>query len=201
MASSQSYKVVLVGESGTGKTSLVKRCVERQFSTDVLPTVGLEFQWKKVLTGNDWIKLKFWDLSGEDRFRSLMPAYLQDASAAIVVYDVSSRRSWFAARDWASLVHNELGREAFVAMVGNKADLEGREVPADEARGESEALGAMFVETSAKTGENVDALFQELATQLPKWSRSARLAKPVPAVEEPRPTNAPRKRCCLFPQF
>eukprot|EP00439_Symbiodinium_sp_Y106_P031742 s6088_g3.t2 len=153
MATCPSYKVVLVGDSGTGKTSLLKRCVEHQFSTDVLPTAGLDFQWKKVLGGRDWIRLKLWDLSGESRFRSLMPAYLQDAAAAIVVYDVTCWRSWSAARDWVGLVHHELGKETLLAMVGNKADLEGRrEVSFDEAQKETEALGAIFLETSAKTG-------------------------------------------------
>ena len=92
---------MLLGDSRTGKTSLLKQCVEHKFSTDVLPTAGLDFQWKKaaarccliktssdswqVLGGREWIKLKLWDCAGEDRFRSLMPAYLQDAAAAIVV--------------------------------------------------------------------------------------------------------------------
>ncbi|CAE7253023.1 ryh1 [Symbiodinium natans] len=199
MTTCPSYKVVLVGDSRTGKTSLLKQCVEHQFSTEVLPTAGLDFQWKKVFSGHEWVKLKLWDTAGEDRFRSLMPAYLQDAAAAIVVYDVTCWRSWCAARDWVNLVHHELGKETLLAMVGNKADLEGREVPQDAAREESLTLGALFLETSAKTGDNVDVLFQELATQLPNRPRSARqAAKPELQEEEARPS---RKRCCLFPQL
>ncbi|CAE7314729.1 RABA2A [Symbiodinium sp. KB8] len=180
-------KVVLLGDSRTGKTSLLKQCVEHKFSTDVLPTAGLDFQWKKVLGGREWIKLKLWDCAGEDRFRSLMPAYLQDAAAAIVVYDVTCWRSWSAARDWVSLVHHELGQETLLAVVGNKADLDGRrEVPFDEAQKETEALGAIFLETSAKTGDNVDILFQELATQLPNQPRPLRQAAKPQLQDEAR---------------
>ncbi|CAJ1334667.1 unnamed protein product [Effrenium voratum] len=194
MALRPSYKVVLVGDTGTGKSSLVLRFARWTFHPDLLPTLALDYQVLKVHVSDETTKLKLWDTAGQERFRSLIPAYLAGADVAVVVYDITKPESFSASRHWVEEIQKELGPDgALLALVGNKADLEAsRAVATEEARRQSEALGAIFLETSAKTGENVKELFQKIGELLPARPRPQKL-QAIAACEE----DEPRKKCCF----
>ncbi len=114
------------------------------------------------------VRLQLWDTAGQERFRSLIPSYIRDSSVAVVVYDISSLKSFQNTRKWVDDVRGERGNDVIIVLVGNKTDLgDRREVTQQMGEEEAKRCGAIFVETSAKVGANVKALFRRIAQALP----------------------------------
>lgn len=114
------------------------------------------------------VRLQLWDTAGQERFRSLIPSYIRDSSVAVVVYDISSLKSFQNTRKWVDDVRGERGNDVIIVLVGNKTDLgDKREVTQQMGEEEAKRCGALFVETSAKVGANVKALFRRIAQALP----------------------------------
>lgn len=114
------------------------------------------------------IRLQLWDTAGQERFRTLIPSYIRDSNVAVVVYDITKRQSFIDASKWIDDVRAERGEQVIIVLVGNKTDLrDKREVTVDEGEAKAKELGALFIETSAKAGYNVKALFKKVATELP----------------------------------
>mmetsp|Transcript_108545 Transcript_108545/g.191917 ORF Transcript_108545/g.191917 Transcript_108545/m.191917 type:complete len:217 (-) Transcript_108545:70-720(-) len=170
------YKVVVLGEMTVGKTSLINRYLHNVFQEKVDATIGMDFQSKNVSTGDCTVRLQLWDTAGQERFRSLVTSYIRDAAAAVVVYDVTQRHTYENAFKWMEEVASARGSNGTVVfLVGNKIDLVEagrRAVELGEAKHRAEEAGASFMETSAKSGENVTALFQLLADLLPAADRA-----------------------------
>ncbi|CAK9113770.1 Ras-related protein Rab-5B [Durusdinium trenchii] len=167
------FKVVVLGDFMAGKTSLVNRFTRASFDPDILNTVGLDFQVKKVRASQDPVKLELWDTAGDPRFRSLIPQYVSEADALLVVYDITNLESFATARRWV-LDLEDLAPSALLALVGTKVDRgSARAVSKEEAQIFSEAKKMIFAETSAKTGENVDALFAAWPTDAGRAIRAS----------------------------
>ena len=108
----------------------------------------------------------FW--AGQERFRSLIPSYIRDSSVAVIVYDVAKRQSFLNTSRWIEEVRTERGSDVIIVLVGNKTDLvEGRQVSIEEGDAKARECGVMFIETSAKAGFNIKALFRKIAAALP----------------------------------
>ena len=108
------------------------------------------------------------DTAGQERFRSLIPSYIRDSSVAVVVYDITNRASFLNTSKWIEDVRNERGNDVIIVLVGNKTDLsERRQVSVEEGEDTSTKEGIMFIESSAKAGFNIKALFRKLASSLP----------------------------------
>lgn len=162
------HKVVFVGNSGAGKTSIIKQFIYGTFDSGFAATVGIDFLAKTLYLPDRTCRLQIWDSAGQERFRSLIPSYIRDSSVAIVVYDVTSRASFEDASRWLEDVRAERGTDVLIALVGNKTDLaERRVVSSEEGLRKARSEGVMFLECSAKTGHNVKQLFTDLATALP----------------------------------
>jgi len=114
------------------------------------------------------VRLQLWDTAGQERFRSLIPSYIRDSSVAVIVYDVTSRQSFLNIQRWVEEVRAERGSDVIIVLVGNKTDLiDRRQVTIEEGDAKARELGVMFIETSAKAGFNVKALFRKVAAALP----------------------------------
>ncbi|RRT52472.1 hypothetical protein BHE74_00050464 [Ensete ventricosum] len=114
------------------------------------------------------VRLQLWDTAGQERFRSLIPSYIRDSSVAVIVYDVASRQSFLNTLKWIEEVRTERGSDVIIVLVGNKTDLvDKRQVPIEEGEAKAQELGVMFIETSAKAGFNIKALFRKIAAALP----------------------------------
>src|SRR3954453_18751809 len=114
------------------------------------------------------VRLQLWDPAGQERFRSLIPSYIRDSSVAVVVYDISNAKSFQNTRKWIDDVRGERGNDVIILLVGNKTDLnDKREVTTAQGEEEAKKNGLMFIETSAKVGHNVKALFKRIAQALP----------------------------------
>ncbi|EFN54068.1 hypothetical protein CHLNCDRAFT_25172 [Chlorella variabilis] len=157
-------KLVLLGEMGSGKTSLVQRFVRGQYFENQESTIGASFFTKTIPEKH--VKFEIWDTAGQERYHSLAPMYYRGAAAAIVVYDVTHPASFERAKKWVwELRQNVQNPNLIIALVGNKVDLaeEARAVPEADARTYAAETGLLFFEASAMTNVNVVELFDEVA--------------------------------------
>ena len=171
--SNMQKKVVILGDSGVGKTSILFRYIFDKFDNQNLPTLGASFKSKVIMIPgeNNSIKLNLWDTAGQEKFKSLTRMYYQDAEAAVIVYDATFRESFESAKNWvADLRENANVPDLLIALVGNKCDLTDKiEVVLEEAHGFAKSIKAEIIkETSAKDNNGVNELFQEIAVKLYK---------------------------------
>ena len=160
------YKVVLLGPSSVGKTSLVTRFSKGTFGAPE-PTIGAAFLSRDVQTDSGPVALHVWDTAGQERYRALIPRYSQRAAAVILVYDISSKESFKAAKELLHETREVNGDNVVWFLVGNKSDLEAA-VPEESARQFAETEKMHFMLTSAKTGSSVQELFVRVAELIPK---------------------------------
>ncbi|QLL35055.1 hypothetical protein HG536_0H04310 [Torulaspora globosa] len=169
------YKIVFLGEQGVGKTSLITRFMYDTFDDHYQATIGIDFLSKTMYLDDKTIRLQLWDTAGQERFRSLIPSYIRDSRVAIVVYDITKKRSFEFIDKWIEDVKNERGEEnVILCIVGNKSDLsDERQVSTEEGETKAKLLGAkIFMETSTKAGYNVKNLFKKVAKSLPEFQDS-----------------------------
>lgn len=138
------------------------------FDNTYQATIGIDFLSKTMYLEDRTVRLQLWDTAGQERFRSLIPSYIRDSSVAVVVYDISSAKTFQQTRKWIEDVQGERGNDVIVVLVGNKTDLsDKREVTLQQGEEFAGQVGAIFMETSAKLGHNVKALFRRIAQALP----------------------------------
>lgn len=164
------YKLVLLGDASVGKTSLVGRFVNNYFNEAVETTVGAAFSTQSVTTDSGRIvKFEIWDTAGQERFKSLAPMYYRNASCAVVVFDLTSELSFVRAKDWVKQLALSNNPDIVIALAGNKCDIPSsqRQVKPEEIKQLVLEESLVYLETSAKTGNNVQKLFETIANKVP----------------------------------
>lgn len=163
------FKLVLLGESAVGKSSLVLRFVKGQFLEYQESTIGAAFLTQTVCLNDTTVKFEIWDTAGQERYHSLAPMYYRGAQAAIIVYDITSADSFDRAKTWVKELQKQGNPNIVIALAGNKVDLsQYRKVSTEEAQSYSDDNNLLFMETSAKTATNVNEIFVAIAQKLPK---------------------------------
>jgi small GTP-binding protein len=163
------FKLVLLGESSVGKSSLVLRFVKGQFHEFQESTIGAAFLTQTVQIDDTTVKFEIWDTAGQERYHSLAPMYYRGAQAAIVVYDITNKETFHKAQTWIKELQRQASPNIVIALAGNKLDLANkRAVTYDEAKQYADECGLLFMETSAKTAANVMDIFTSIAKKLPK---------------------------------
>ncbi|KAI9300751.1 GTP-binding protein-like protein [Cunninghamella echinulata] len=167
--SQRKYKLVFLGEPSVGKTSLITRFMYDTFDNTYQATIGIDFLSKTMYTNdNKPLRLQLWDTSGQERFRSLVPSYIRDSSVGIIVYDITNRDSFINTTKWINDVIAERGNDVILALVGNKVDShDKRQISQEEAEKKAKQYNMIYLETSAKVGQNVKALFNKIGNSLP----------------------------------
>lgn len=185
------FKVLLVGDASVGKSSLATRYTKGSFEEGILATIGIDYVNKIVERDGKRVRLQVWDTAGQERFQSLAHSFYRGCDAVLVLYDVTARDTFAHVQRWMRDVQMHSKNDSIVSvLVGNKTDLGGgREVGTAEAAALARAKGLGLAETSAKTGDGVDALFETVADLLYERHkraaggelRSAGLARPAGA--------------------
>ena len=166
MSEVESFKVVLVGESGVGKTSIITQFIDQTFQEDQQSTTGGTFSTKSVVCDNGkTLKFEIWDTAGQERYRALTKMFYKDANAAVLVYDITRKDSFEEIQNyWSNQIKESSPPGIILAVAANKSDLIDHEaVDEEQARKFAEDLGAIFVSTTATQIDPVNDLFIQIA--------------------------------------
>ncbi|MEJ2248944.1 MAG: GTP-binding protein [Candidatus Lokiarchaeota archaeon] len=175
MSYDATFKIIIIGDAGTGKTTLAHRFLTNLFLESSSMTIGVDFEVKSLEVDSKKVKLQIWDFGGEERFRFLLPTYVRGAAGGIFLYDITNFSSLAHIDDWLMVIRKEVKPENRfpILVAGAKADLEeDREVESEEAIKIAKSRGLSgFIECSSKTGENVDDVFEALTQIMLKKSK------------------------------
>ena len=163
------FKILTIGESGVGKTCVLRRFVENKFLKNHLATIGIDFKTKTLNINNQEIKLKIWDTAGQERFRNITTQYYKGADGIVLVYDVTDEASYEKIRDWMEqILSNTQQEEIGLVLLGNKCDMEPRTVTEEMGKKMAEELKVNYFETSALTGQGIKEAFEQLTRDIMK---------------------------------
>ncbi|KAL7835984.1 hypothetical protein SRHO_G00283310 [Serrasalmus rhombeus] len=198
------FKVVLIGESGVGKSNLLSRFTKNEFNHDSRTTIGVEFSTRTVQVEGLTIKAQIWDTAGLERYRAITSAYYRGAVGALLVYDISKHLTYESAERWLKELYDHADPHIVVMLVGNKSDLASiRSVPTEDAKDFAEKNGLLFTETSALESTNVETAFNNVLMEIHKKVSSKEVTRgSINAVSLSGPQTAPgdpqeeRKPCC-----
>lgn len=161
-------KILLVGDSGVGKSCLLVRFVEDRFNPSFITTIGIDFKIKTVDLNGKKVKLQLWDTAGQERFRTITTAYYRGAMGIIMVYDVTDERTFNNIKQWYKTVTEHSNEDAQILLVGNKSDMDTRVISYEQGESLASELNIPFMESSAKDDSNVKEVFFSLAKSIQK---------------------------------
>ncbi|KAJ4705007.1 Ras-related protein like [Melia azedarach] len=197
-------KLLLIGDSGVGKSCLLLRFSDDSFTTSFITTIGIDFKIRTIELDGKRIKLQIWDTAGQERFRTITTAYYRGAMGILLVYDVTDESSFNNIRNWMRNIEQHAADNVNKILVGNKADMDEskRAVPTAKGQALADEYGIKFFETSAKTNFNVEQVFFSIARDIKQRlvetdskaePQTIKITKPDPAKGS---TAAPEKSAC-----
>ncbi|KAL4629551.1 ras-related protein Rab-11A-like [Arapaima gigas] len=202
------FKVVLIGDSGVGKSNLLSRFTRNEFNLESKSTIGVEFATRSIQVEGKTIKAQIWDTAGQERYRAITSAYYRGAVGALLVYDIAKHLTYENAERWLKELRDHADINIVIMLVGNKSDLRHlRAVPSDEARGFAEKHGLSFLETSALDSSNVEQAFQTILTSIYRIVSQRQMSGPgdsdfspnsnvVPITVQPTQHTPKQSSCC-----
>lgn len=187
-------KIVLLGESGVGKSSIVLRFVTNTFKPYSESTIGASFMTKLMKVDDIMIKYHIWDTAGQEKYHSLAPMYYRGASVAIVVYDITNKESFRTVKKWINELKQYGPEDILIVIVGNKSDLDKkRKIPIMQAKAYAEEINAIYLETSAKDNNNILELFQNIGIKMSNFIVNNEI---IPTLPECSSFNNKKDYCC-----
>ncbi|CAM6098276.1 unnamed protein product [Calypogeia fissa] len=177
-------KLLLIGDSGVGKSCLLLRFCDNSFVTSFITTIGIDFKVKTIELEGKRIRLQIWDTAGQERFRTITTAYYRGAMGILLVYDISDQGSFLNVRNWIGSIAEYASENVNVILVGNKADVDDatRKVPTADGQALADEFNIKFFETSAKTNLRVTEIFSSIALDIKE-----RLEDTKPVRSDPYP--------------
>ena len=197
------FKIIIVGESGVGKSSLLKRAVQNKFDGSYQATIGFEFLLMHFKVNDLKLKLQIWDTCGQEMYRSLVQGFYRNTSLALVVYDVNQKKTYESLDTWLKDIRQHTEQDLPIFIAGNKSDLE-KSVGSEEARVFAVSNRTKyFVECSAKTGYNVKEIFFEAAKYLYKTYKEFQSQNKLPTssklkigADDNKAFEGKKRKCC-----
>jgi len=181
------FKVVLIGDSGVGKSNLLSRFTRNEFNLESKSTIGVEFATRSINVDSKTIKAQIWDTAGQERYRAITSAYYRGAVGALLVYDIAKHATYVNVTRWLKELRDHADSNIVIMLVGNKSDLKHlRAVPTDEAKAFSTENGLSFIETSALDASNVESAFQTILTDIYRIVSSKSLESSTTNIEPPK---------------
>ncbi len=166
------YKILVIGESNVGKTSIILRYTDNEFKNSGISTCGVDVKCKYVSLDDLKIRLDIWDTAGQERFRGLAKNYFRGANAFILVYDITNKNSYDKLKGWMNDAKEKIQNEYKMIVVGNKTDCKNeREVDYETLEEFGKKNNVLYMEVSAKTGEGIDKVFINLVEELVKLKK------------------------------
>lgn len=168
------FKLLLIGDSGVGKSCLLLRFADDTYTESYISTIGVDFKIRTLELDGKTIKLQIWDTAGQERFRTITSSYYRGANGIIVVYDVTDQESFNNVKQWMNEIDKYANDKVNKMLVGNKCDLTSKKV-VDYNTGKelADSLGIPFLETSAKNSTNVEQAFITMAAEIKARMASA----------------------------
>ena len=161
------FKLILIGNSGVGKSCILQRYMKHTFEENYKCTIGVDFLMKSLIINGQTVKLQIWDTAGQEKYKSMVSSYYRGANVALIVFDITSHKTFDALPLWIENFYKNGPEQKNIILIGNKKDLEeDREVTQEEAKLFSETNNMIYFETSAKDGENIDYVFNYAAEKL-----------------------------------
>ncbi|CAK69460.1 unnamed protein product (macronuclear) [Paramecium tetraurelia] len=161
------FKIILIGDSGVGKTNILQRFVKNEFILDSKPTIGVEFSTKTINVENKSVKCQIWDTAGQERYRAITNAYYRGAVGAFVCYDITREITFTNIEKWLSEIKEYAPKNIVIMMIGNKIDqANDRMVRSVEAAKLCQQNKIGYIETSAQNGLNVEEAFSNLVSEI-----------------------------------
>lgn len=191
------FKFITIGNTGVGKTSIIEQFTRNIFTPNIDQTIGVNFRKQTMNIGTTELQLRIWDTAGQEAYKSLTLSYIRGSHVVIAVYDITNIDTFRDLPQWIKSIEENLTEQVIIAIVGNKSDLEEeRKVQTSEGEQFAATGKYIFFETSAKTGKNVQDLFEQLAQEAYnvalKLKQGTDINDPTPA-----PLNPTKKsRCC-----
>ncbi|XGW29328.1 hypothetical protein V3C99_008833 [Haemonchus contortus] len=196
------YKIILIGDSGVGKSNLLSRFARNMFNIESKTTIGVEFSTKTVMIDNKRIMAQIWDTAGQERFKTVTSAYYRGAQGALIVYDITKPSSFDSCLQWLNDLREQSERVS-VVLVGNKTDLRDvRKIPQELAQRFAEEHGLSFIETSALDSSNVEKAFTHILTTIYRTGTATNNKSSGQGITLPTASSsiteppAPKKGCC-----
>nr|AAB28535.1 ras-related GTP binding protein possessing GTPase activity [Oryza sativa] len=193
------FKLLLIGDSGVGKSCLLLRFADDSYLESYISTIGVDFKIRTVEQDGKTIKLQIWDTAGQERFRTITSSYYRGAHGIIVVYDVTDQESFNNVKQWLNEIDRYASENVNKLLVGNKCDLaENRVVSYEAGKALADEIGIPFLETSAKDATNVEKAFMTMAGEIKnRMASQGRTNASKPAtVQMPRQPVAQQSSCC-----
>ena len=163
------FKLLLIGNSSVGKSSLLFRFVENVWDDSFVPTIGVDFKLKTLEVNGKKVKLQIWDTAGQERFKNITASYYRGGNGVLVVYDITERESFDNLTSWLIEIEKNANKNVYKLLIGNKCDLEDkRKVTYQEGKDFAESNGMKFIETSAKDNTKVQEAFELLTSEIMK---------------------------------
>ncbi|KAJ5072493.1 rab gtpase [Anaeramoeba ignava] len=194
-------KLLLIGDSGVGKTAILLRFAEDTFTPSFITTIGIDFKIKIIELDSMKIKLQVWDTAGQERFRTITNAYYRGAMGILLVYDVTDESSFNNVRNWIKNIEKHASENVSKILIGNKSDLTDQKV-IETVRGKALAdeFGMPFIETSAKDKTNIETAFRAVAKDIKKKSFQDQTIhqenNQINFESGENPKNSKKKGCC-----
>ena len=198
-------KVIIIGDSGVGKTNIMSKFLKNKFMEESKATVGVEFGSKLFDLNGHKIKAQIWDTAGQEKYKSITNAYYKGAKGAFVVYDITNKNSFDNADNWLNNLRASADKKCSIILIGNKSDLENkREVSIEQGEEKAKNSEIAFMETSALSGDNIDKAFEMMINEAYKICHSEMLAdvnidigkSDELSLKRPKEETPDNKKCC-----
>jgi Ras-related protein Rab-11A len=161
------YKIVIIGDTCVGKSNILSRYLNNEFTSNTKSTVGVELGIKFLKIKNTSTKIQIWDTAGQERYQAITSSYFRGSDGCFIVYDITNETSFNNIEKWFDKIHEENDKDIPIIIVGNKCDLESeRKVPTDKAKEKAQNLKCAFYETSALKAINIEQIFEELVNTI-----------------------------------
>ncbi len=162
-------KLIVIGDSGVGKTNIIRRYISNTFSDDSKATVGVEFFTKPFRVNNDIVKLEIWDTAGQERYKSITSAYYKGSRGALLVYDITRPSTFEDVENWMTEIKEKVRGSLKIMIIGNKLDLTNeRKVDTETALDKAKSLNVPLMETSAFNSTNIQKAFESILREMYK---------------------------------